>query len=107
MRWMNRRAFVGASIAATAGAVIGSRRPAWAADAPAAAPRVRPNILYALRPARGGASRPLGRPLPLVTILDETAAAGFNGVRLTGYPGILEQNHLTVEQYAEELARRA
>ncbi len=47
-----------------------------------------------------------GKPLPLLQILDETAAAGFNGVRLTGFPSLLEQNNLSVEQYGDELARR-
>jgi inosose dehydratase len=49
---------------------------------------------------------PRGGRTALVEILDETAAAGFNGVRLTGFPGILQQNELSVEQYGEELAQR-
>ena len=39
-------------------------------------------------------------------ILDETAAGGFNGVRLTGFPDILDRNGMSVDQYAEELAKR-
>jgi inosose dehydratase len=75
------------------------------ADEPAR-PRVRPNILYALSTGSWGRVPPPGQTYPLLKILDETAAAGFNGVRLTGFPGILEQNQLTIEQYADELARR-
>ncbi len=42
-------------------------------------------------------------PLPLVKILDETAAGGFNGVRLTGFPEILQaQRHV-----ARPVRRRA
>jgi sugar phosphate isomerase/epimerase len=44
--------------------------------------------------------------LPLLKILDETAAAGFNGVRLTGFPGILEQNKLTLDAYGDALSER-
>jgi len=53
-----------------------------------------------------GPVTPPGQPLPLLKILDETAAAGFNGVRLTGFPAILENNNLTIEQYGDELASR-
>jgi inosose dehydratase len=69
-------------------------------------PRVRPNILYALSTGSWGRVAKGGGPLPLLQILDETAAAGFNGVRLTGFPSLLEQSNLSIEQYGVELERR-
>jgi inosose dehydratase len=69
-------------------------------------PRERPHILYAVSTGCWGPVTPPGQPLPLLKILDETAAGGFNGVRLTGFPDILERNHITVEQYGDELAAR-
>lgn len=71
-----------------------------------AKPRERPNILYGLSTGSWGRVVKPGEPSPLLEILDETAAAGFNGVRLTGFPAILERNNLTEEQYGEELKRR-
>ncbi|MGD9647964.1 MAG: sugar phosphate isomerase/epimerase family protein [Pirellulales bacterium] len=69
-------------------------------------PRERPHVLYALSTGSWGRVIRPGEPLPLLKILDETAAAGFNGVRLTGYPAIFDQNRLTAEQYGDELAKR-
>ena len=98
-----RRSFLKTAAAIAGGSAIRGRR---VLSAEANKPRVRPNILYALSTGCWGPVSPRGKPLPLVKILDETAAGGFNGVRLTGFPGILEQNHLTVEQYGDELASR-
>jgi sugar phosphate isomerase/epimerase len=39
-------------------------------------------------------------------VLDETAAAGYNGVRITGFPDMLERNGMSVDQFGAELARR-
>ena len=103
----NRRTFLSAAAASLASA--GSFRNAahaWAAEPEHTAPRVRPNVLYALSTGSWGRVVPSGQPVPLLKVLDETAASGFNGVRLTGFPAILEQNSLTVEQYGDELARR-
>jgi len=69
-------------------------------------PRERPNLLYALSTGSWGRVTPPGKPLPLRRILDETAATGFNGVRLTGFPGILEDNHLDEDRLGDELKRR-
>jgi inosose dehydratase len=102
---VDRRAFIRASAAAAGAAVLAPHSPLSAAE-PSGAPRVRPNILYALSTGSWGRVTAAGRPLPLLEILDETAAAGFNGVRLTGFPDILERNGLTVEQYGDHLARR-
>src|SRR5262249_15078457 len=100
-----RRVFLKSATAALAGAAaLGRRHPALAEDQPK--PRQRPNILYALSTGSWGRVTPPGKPLPLLKILDETAAGGFNGVRLTGFPDILEKNNLSVEQYGDELARR-
>lgn len=100
-----RRAFISAAAAALAGvSTLKSRSYLMAAEP--APPRLRPNILYALSTGSWGRVAPDRQPVPLLQILDETAAAGFNGVRLTGYPDILERNHLSVEQYGEEMARR-
>jgi len=76
------------------------------AAADAGKPRERPNLLYGLSTGSWGRVVAPGQPLPLLKILDETAAAGFNGVRLTPFPSILDQNGLTLDQYADELARR-
>lgn len=73
---------------------------------PNTGPRVRPNLLYALSTGSWMREAKPGQPLPLLRILDETAAAGFNGVRLTHYPMILEQNGLTLEQFGDELDQR-
>ncbi|MEX0676831.1 MAG: sugar phosphate isomerase/epimerase [Pirellulales bacterium] len=105
MKQPTRRSFLKTTAAIAGGSAIRGRR-VLAAEAEANKPRVRPNILYALSTGCWGPVTPRGKPLPLVKILDETAAGGFNGVRLTGFPGILEQNHLTVEQYGDELASR-
>jgi sugar phosphate isomerase/epimerase len=93
---------------AAAGLVAG---PGMLAASPAVSsaedhPRVRPHILYALSTGSWNVVVKRGAPLPLLQILDETAAAGFNGVRLTGYPSILEQNRLTEAQLGDELAKR-
>lgn len=72
----------------------------------AAKPTERPNILYAVSTGCWGPVTPPGQPLPLLKILDELATAGFNGVRLTGFPSLLEQNGLTIEQYGAALAAR-
>ncbi|MBI3838396.1 MAG: TIM barrel protein [Planctomycetia bacterium] len=106
MTRITRRAFVSAAAAAVAAPAIQLGPRLKAAEPERPAPRVRPNILYALSTGSWGRVAPSGRPLPLLQILDETAAGGFNGVRLTGFPAILEQNGLTVEQYGDELARR-
>jgi sugar phosphate isomerase/epimerase len=107
MAQITRRMFVGAAATLAAGAsILRGNSSTRAAEPQRAAPRVRPNILYALSTGSWGRVVESGRPLPLLQILDETAAAGFNGVRLTGFPAILEQNALSVEQYGDELARR-
>ena len=62
--------------------------------------------MYGLSTGSWGRVNPPGKPLPLLEILDQTAAAGFNGVRLTGFPSLLEANNLSVEQYGDELAKR-
>ena len=109
-----RREFLGAAAAmagtaALTGSALDGRRLAAAEPGKPAEPtkpRERPNILYALSTGSWGRVAPDRQPVPLLQILDETAAAGFNGVRLTGFPDILERNRLTVEQYGEEMARR-
>lgn len=75
-------------------------------ESQAPGPRVRPNVLYGLSTASWQQEVPRGSPLPLLRILDETAATGYNGVRLTHYPGILEQNDLSLEQLGDELDQR-
>ncbi len=77
-----------------------------AVEAEQKGPTERPNILYAVSTGCWGPVTPPGKPLPLVQILDETAAGGFNGVRLTGFPDILKQNNMSLEQYGDELASR-
>ncbi|MBX9791875.1 MAG: sugar phosphate isomerase/epimerase [Pirellulales bacterium] len=104
MTRIDRRRFM----AGTA-AVVASRSLVARAAEPVAEikkPRERPHVLYALSTGSWGRVIRPGEPLPLLKILDETAAAGFNGVRLTGWPNILEQNHLSAEQYGEELEKR-
>lgn len=100
-----RRTFIGVAALAAA-ATLESRWSVPAAETARPAPRVRPNLLYALSTGSWGRVKPEGQRVSLLEILDETAAAGFNGVRLTGFPGILDQNRMSVEQYGEELARR-
>ena len=105
---LNRRQFVttvAATALATRQALSGSRSCDAAALAPSR-PHQRPNILYALSTGSWGRVVKPGEPLPLLKILDETAAGGFNGVRLTGYPNILEQNNLSEEQYGAALQER-
>ncbi len=106
MERQTRRTFL-KSAGLVAGSSLLITRPAFAEE-PAAPekPRERPNILYAVSTGCWGPVTPPGEHLPLLKILDETAAAGFNGVRLTGFPGLLEQNGLSVEAYGEELASR-
>jgi inosose dehydratase len=106
MSELTRREFVGRACAAVAAGAIGMPVVAKADQATGGKPRVRPNILYALSTGSWGRVAPPGKSLPLLQILDETAAGGFNGVRLTGFPGILKQNNLSVEQYGEELEKR-
>ena len=107
MARLTRRTFVNLAAAAAVSVRTNTLgRCLHAAEPERPAPRVRPNILYALSTGSWGRVAPNGRPLPLLQILDETAAGGFNGVRLTGYPTILEQNGLTIEQYGDEMARR-
>src|SRR5579871_5933870 len=104
MSHLTRRTLLKTAAGACAGAAA-ARWPLSAAE-PALKPRERPNILYGLSTGSWGRVTPPGKTLPLLKILDETAAAGFNGVRLTGFPTLLEQNNLSVEQYGDELARR-
>lgn len=105
---LSRRTFLGNATlhaAALAGAALAGSAPrSWAATSNR--PRERPNVLYGLSTGSWGRVIPPGQTLPLLKILDETAATGFNGVRLTGFPAILEQNNLTIEQYGDELERR-
>lgn len=108
MSTMSRRGFLecaGWHAAALAGATVASQAQRAMAGA-AKPPRERPNILYGLSTGSWGRVIPPGQPLPLLKILDETAATGFNGVRLTGFPSILESNNLTIQQYGDELERR-
>ena len=107
---LTRRRFIGATAAAVAGAGA-LHRGTWAtADdsdtSEIEKPRQRPNVLYALSTGSWGRVTPRGEPLPLLQILDETAASGFNGVRLTGFPGILERINMSLEQYGDELEKR-
>jgi inosose dehydratase len=107
MAHSSRRTFLRAASSALVGACALESRPLLsAAEAEKPAPRARPNILYALSTGSWGRVAPQGQPLPLLQILDETAAAGFNGVRLTGFPSILVSNHLSLAQYGDELERR-
>ena len=101
----SRRAFLQTSAAAIATYGVASPRSPLAGES-SSKPRERPNILYALSTGSWGRVIERSNPLPLLTILDETAAAGFNGVRLTGFPSLLEQSGLSVDQFGNELARR-
>lgn len=105
MKQPTRRTFLKTAAAIAGSSAIGLR-PALSADAETKKPRERPNILYALSTGCWGTITPRGTRMPLLQMLDETAAGGFNGVRLTGFPGILEQNNMTVERYGDELAKR-
>lgn len=100
-----RRTFLRTAAAAILGHGAIGRRVVAAAE-PTPRPRERPNLLYGLSTGSWGRVVAGDKPLPLLQILDETAAAGFNGVRLTGFPAILARNGLSVEQYGDELARR-
>ncbi len=84
-----RRTFLKSAVAAAAGSALSRLDQASAAEPDAKRPRERPNVLYAVSTGCWGPVTPPGEPLPLLKILDETAAGGFNGVRLTGYPEIL------------------
>lgn len=109
MTRIDRRGFLTSAAAAVASTSLLSRAAEPAsnvADDDAKKPRQRPHVLYALSTGSWGRVVPPGEPLPLLKILDETAATGFNGVRLTGYPKILAQNNLTAEQYGDALAER-
>ncbi|MBX3411713.1 MAG: sugar phosphate isomerase/epimerase [Pirellulales bacterium] len=69
-------------------------------------PFVRPNLLYGLATTSWAREVPPGQPLPLIRILDETAASGFNGLRIHTYPKILEDNNMSIEQLSDELGTR-
>jgi len=106
MTHVSRRTFLNFTTAALAATGLASlARNVLAAETPKP-PRERPNILYGLSTGSWGRVVPGDRPLPLLQVLDETAAAGFNGVRLTGFPSQLEQNGLSIEQFGDELAKR-
>ena len=100
-----RRTFLRAAAALAGSSAIGSSF-ATAADSITQPPRERPNILYGLSTGSWGRVFPPGQPLLLLQVLDETAAAGFNGVRITGFPSMLERIGMSIEQYGAELARR-
>ena len=104
MTRIDRRGFLAGTAAAVASTSLLSRAAEPVVEVNK--PRERPHVLYALSTGSWGRVIPPGEPLPLLKILDETATAGFNGVRLTGYPNILAQNNLTAEQYGEALAKR-
>lgn len=106
MTRFSRRTFLHSTTAALAAAGMASIYRHLPAAEDRKPPRERPNILYGLSTGSWGRVVPGDRPLPLLQILDETAAGGFNGVRLTGFPSQLEQNGLSVEQFGDELARR-
>jgi sugar phosphate isomerase/epimerase len=111
MTRLTRRGFVGTlATIGTASVLRRGEHRAIAAEpqtsSPVNKPRERPNVLYGLSTGSWGRVTPPGQSLPLVQILDETAAGGFNGVRLTGFPDILDRNGMSVDQYAEELAKR-
>ncbi|MBI4583881.1 MAG: TIM barrel protein [Planctomycetes bacterium] len=102
MTVMNRRDFN--FFTATAAAAFCSCQAGPAAPDPK--PRVRPNLFYGLSTGSWNRVTRKGEPLPLLKILDGTAASGFNGVRLTGFPEILERNGVTLERLGEELEKR-
>jgi inosose dehydratase len=106
MRRLTRRQFALLSASAALSGYCGVPSAARAKIAAAEPPRERPNIRYALSTGSWGRVVKPGEPLPLLQILDETAAGGFNGVRLTPFPNILNQNNLTEDQYLEELQKR-
>ena len=103
---MNRRQFVTTVAAVAIASGRGLLEPGLCNAAAPPRPRQRPNILYALSTGSWGRVVKPGEPLPLLKILDETAAGGFNGVRLTGYPNILQRNNLSEEQYGAALQER-
>lgn len=105
MKRPTRRKFLQTAAAIAGSSVLGARV-ARSVEPESNRPRVRPNLLYALSTGCWGTVTPRGQQISLLQMLDETAAGGFNGVRLTGFPAILEQNNLTVEQYGDELASR-
>jgi inosose dehydratase len=95
------------SAAAIGGAAAMKPQALLRADEPKPSPpRERPNILYGLSTGSWGRVVKGSEPLPLLKVLDETAASGFNGVRLTGFPTILERINMSVDQYGDELAKR-
>jgi inosose dehydratase len=99
-----RREFLRA--AAAVGAAAGSGRMLPAAEPARAKPRERPHVLYALSTGSWGRVVARGQPLALLQVLDETAAGGYNGVRITGFPDMLSKSGMSVEQFGAELARR-
>ena len=113
MKRIGRREFNCKALATLAGASLwtGAARgqdDESVSDAPVIpGPRIRPNLLYGLSTGSWQREIQRGEPLPLLRILDETAAAGYNGVRLTHYPGILESNNLSLEQLSDELDKRS
>lgn len=100
-----RRTFLKTAAATAGAAALQAGRPIIS-NAAVAKPLERPNILYALSTGCWGPVTPPGKPLPLLKILDDTAASGFNGVRLTGFPNILKQNNITIDQLGDELDSR-
>lgn len=105
MQRIDRRAFMKTTAAGVAATTLARARLGNAGES-AGKPRQRENILYAVSTGCWGPVTPPGQPLPLAKILDETAAGGFNGVRLTGFPEILERNEMSLEQYGDELEKR-
>jgi sugar phosphate isomerase/epimerase len=102
-----RRSFIRTMAGGIFGAaLVAPQRAVASAESTRIKPRQRPNILYALSTGSWGRVTPPGMPLPLLEILDETARAGFNGVRLTGFPEILQKNNLSIEQFGDELGKR-
>lgn len=97
---ITRRRFLGAAGATAFGLT------AAAAGTAGSKGRVRPNLLYGLTTGSWHLVVPPGEPLPLVRILDETAASRFNGIRLTGFPRILEENDFDLDRLEDELAKR-
>lgn len=106
MQHVNRRTFLSAAAAGIAATPCLGLLSAQGDELTQSAPRERPHILYALSTGCWGPVTPPGMPLPLTKILDETAAGGFNGVRLTGFPEILQHNDMSLDQYGDELAKR-
>ena len=106
MRPMTRRQFLTTSAASALAASAGLQKTGNEAAAATGKKRVRPNLLYGLTTGSWSQVIKPGEPLPLLRILDDTAAAGFDGIRLTGYPGIFERNSISEEQFDDELAKR-